>query len=221
MSQCPPVVLRVAFDVGNVIIINHRRPSDECIAAVAYVVDMVGPQNAYIVSKGHHRMQKQTLECLTACDFFTRTGMLPANVMFTLDRSTQEELSGSLRLHNLRLVQGATIEGPVCAPAGFGKGALACLFDLHILIDDKAECLEDFARHSVEPRPLLLQALFTDEARPSRIAGHIHCRSWSTVELHVRSEFLKRRLTSSRRRQRERELEAEAEPKPKKMPKQR
>ena len=206
---------RVGFDLGNVILIDSHTPSAECIEILAKIVDLVGRQNAYILSKAFRKRQHKSLALLKACDFFMRTGILPQNVFFTLDRKTHN--ARPLGFDDLRPVMGAIVEGPRYAPAGFGKGALTRLLGIHLLLDDKEDCLLDVADNSGAGRPKLLQALFTAHAKPSNVLEHVHCNSWTEVELQIRSEFFKCKIISGPILIRS-DSESEPRPRAKKMP---
>ena len=66
---------------------QSRPPTDECVAVVAALVRLFSPERTFIVSKCSEHVQRATVVWLRKCDFFARTGVLPAHVAFCRNRS--------------------------------------------------------------------------------------------------------------------------------------
>ena len=178
------VAVRIGCDVGNVITIGYTLITDEAIQGVRSMVDTVGPDDFYIVSKARFEQQKSTLALFHRVGFCARTGVLPRNILFCLDRLGTA--GRPLRMDDLRAVRGGAINGPRYAPSGYGKGSIATLFELNGLVDDREDCLLEFNECTTHRAPLLLQALFTGRVTPSAHRSIRFCRTWDSVVLSLR-----------------------------------
>ena len=176
-------------DVARQIISPANAPSDECIGAVGAIVERFGRENVFVLSKCGTHMQQASVSMMSqsirgGANFFERTGLLPANVLFCTERSGGRP-PAEAAMQQLDAPHGSGsggrnfVPGARVAPGRVGKGALAMAFGLTTLIDDKDECLESFRdegpirNHTGELGPsLLLQAHWAGGVRPSRPRRH-------------------------------------------------
>jgi hypothetical protein len=88
-----PHGIRVGVDFGGVILdIRDSSPHDnstallpampQTIEIIATMVELLSPQNVFIVSKAKTDMQPRNLFWLDAKNFYARTGFLPGNIHF-------------------------------------------------------------------------------------------------------------------------------------------
>ena len=169
---------KLGCDVGNVLCFDDSEPSENTIDSMAELVAHLGPPNLLILSKAKRNQQKKTLDGFERVDFYTRTGVLPRNVIFVQDRIGSKEQP--LRLSQMQHVENSPVLGPVYAPRGYGKGVVGLLYGLQGLIDDKSECLIDLAYYAEDPSPLLLHFCpnHRDQKSPDKFT---RCQSWSDV----------------------------------------
>jgi len=81
------------------------------------------------------------------------------------------------------------VRGPRYAPGKVGKGALAIIFSLTSLIDDKSECLASFYFEGLlrkhRDAGILLQALWGHNVTRSLTRKHVACHCWDDVLSHL------------------------------------
>ena len=92
-TRLAPHGIRVGVDFGGVILdIRDSSPHDnstallpampQAIESIATMVELLSPQNVFIVSKAKTDMQPRILFWLDAKNFYARTGFLPGNIHF-------------------------------------------------------------------------------------------------------------------------------------------
>lgn len=160
---------RLAIDVGNVISLGDTDDSDaaatsscsiisgdladrlaqsqatkECAETCRLLLQLLGKDNLFILSKCGHRVQLATWKFLNnpvAGDhrsFLEISGILPRNILFCRERH-----GGSAPVRLIPLIEGQR-NGPRTALEPVGKGAVAATIGLTHLIDDRADCLLSF-----------------------------------------------------------------------------
>ncbi len=113
--------------------------------------------------------------------------LLPGNILFCQQADTSDyAVAKPLRIEDLRAIRGAAIDGPMYAPVGYGKGAIAQLFGLFGFVDDKELCLLDVRKLTPHDSPLLLQALFRRRVDASEHTSIVHCETWDSIVSAVR-----------------------------------
>jgi len=172
--------MRFCCDIGRVICFDDDYgPTDECITSLKELIDILGPDDFYLLSKCKRPMQLQTVARLARTNFYARSGVKPENTVFCQDRTGYGDRP--LCLSDFLPVVGCAIDGPVYVPPGYGKGAIAAFLELDGLIDDREECLSDFATGSPCSNPILIQCLFSRWARASRCDDHVQCEDWTSI----------------------------------------
>ena len=90
-TRLAPHGIRVGVDFGGVILdIRDSSPHDnstallpampQAIESITTMVELLSPQNVFIVSKAKTDMQPRILFWLDAKNFYARTGFLPGNI---------------------------------------------------------------------------------------------------------------------------------------------
>jgi len=179
--------IKIGLDVGGVVCFDTEHISQKAINTITSLVRLFEPVDTYILSKAKHRMQLSILELFEDFDIYNKTGLYPSNVLFCQDRTTLGNIK-PLTMQDMKKVK--TPEGPSMAryaPIGYGKGAVAALFDLSVLVDDKDECLSDFRIHCGTTTPLLVQAKFRRRVEPSGEQDILICEDWDSVLSNCRN----------------------------------
>jgi len=201
----------------------QRHPlSDQCASTVAALVRKFGPENVFIVSKCGPLTQQATVVWLHRWDFFQRTGLLPENVCFCVNRTGFEGMANVLKWCQVAPPDGKHLErlcmakgcpelteeqvrgffgGPQFVLAAqpypnmagnVGKGAIASELKLTHFIDDRIECL-----HSVFFEGLLATpGLGGFESAPDRMAMVCFGLSAESLKANASQDAALQALTS-------------------------
>jgi len=105
--------LKLGIDIGGVIIDRANDNTDtsffsdnylqttevhRATDSIAELVDMFWPENVFIVSKARLKTQVRSREWLTHQNFYAKTGVLPENVYFCLERADKAPIAEILGL---------------------------------------------------------------------------------------------------------------------------
>ena len=75
--------MKVAFDIGGVIVDKtSRTPYQGALMSIRMFTDKLKPENVYILSKAKDKWIKANLELFDSIDFYNRTNILKANIIF-------------------------------------------------------------------------------------------------------------------------------------------
>ena len=191
----------IGCDVGNVISIGYDDITDEAIEGVRAMVETVGRDDFYIVSKAKKEQQYDTLALFHRRGFCAKTGVVPRNIRFCQQRETSDYANArALRTEDLRAIRGGAIDGPRYAPKEHGKGSICRLLELACMVDDREVCLLDVKALTTHAAPLLLQPLFSRSVKPSAHRSIRHFRTWDSVVRALRDYVSQERGAASSRK---------------------
>ena len=189
---------KIAIDCGNVICLKdtdlacgslkdkimHCKIAEDCFDAIKKIVNHFGADNTFVLSKCRDSVMCTSIVFLTMNDFFNKTGLNPKNVIFCKNRSGGE-CEGFKVVKNvfedLSNDDGRYFNdsGPRVSTSECGKGTIAKILGLNILIDDRVDCLQSFNEEGTDGKKILIH--FIEEQRPAENWIDLTTNIWSEV----------------------------------------
>ena len=104
--------IKIGIDIGGVIIAQDTDEPDlfftdaflnaktfpDCFETIKHLVQSIGRENVFIISKCGEIVQKKSREWLEHKDFFDITGFDPKNIYFCLERQDKAQIADKLGL---------------------------------------------------------------------------------------------------------------------------